>query len=97
MGRCCVESLLVGHTHRLMAHCQPLDTCPLHPCQQAPSCHVQIGQPAANLEPVDILASPRYRMLVQPKIRVITKPACSTFASTVDFVRFQSRAASLSG
>ena len=32
-------------------------------------------------------ANPRYRTLAHPKIRLITRKACSTFARTFDFVR----------
>jgi hypothetical protein len=42
-------------------------------------------------------ANPRYRTLAQPKIRLITKNACSTFARTLDFIRFFARSVSLNG
>jgi hypothetical protein len=42
-------------------------------------------------------ASPRYLTLAQPKIRLITKNACSTFARTFDLVWFLVRSDSLSG
>src|SRR4029078_6709288 len=42
-------------------------------------------------------ASPRYRTLDHPKIRLITKNTCSTFARTFDLVRLRARSASLRG
>ena len=42
-------------------------------------------------------ASPRYRTLAHPKIRLITKNACSTLARTGDFVRLQARSSLLRG
>lgn len=91
------ENLVVGSPHRLIAHGPLPDTCPLCPRQESPTCHVQIPQPQPINGQWVFFASPRYRTLAHPKIRLIAKNACSTFARTFDVVRFQARSVSLSG
>jgi hypothetical protein len=68
---------------------------PLRHCHDVPSSHVQIRQSAGDEEPqLVFFASPRYRTLENPKIRLITKITCSTLARTFDFVRFLARSSS---
>lgn len=78
----------MGGGHRLMARGQPSTPRSLRPCQEPPSHHIQIRQAAADLRQWVSFASPRYRTLAQPKLRLMIKKACSTFARTFDFVRF---------
>jgi len=68
------------------SHPHPLDS-----RHKPPTPHIEIRQPAADLDKCVFFASPRHRTLAQPKIRLITKNACSTFTRTFDFVRFRAR------
>ena len=93
----CFESLLVGRPHsprpaaRFRAHV------PYVSAKSRRRATYRFVKPQLIWSQWVFFASPRYRTLAQPKIRLITKNACSTFARTFDFVRFRSRSSSLSG
>ncbi len=61
------EDLFVGSTRHLMVCCESPETHPLRPCQEPSPCHIQIRQPAADLEPVGILGEPAVPNLGPPE------------------------------
>ena len=97
MGSRWSENLVVGSPHRLIAHGPLPDTRPSVPAKSRRRATDRFAKPQLIYSQWGFFASPRYRTLAHPKIRVITKNAGSTFARTFDFVRFRARSVSLSG
>lgn len=79
------------------ARCPFPGTCSLRFRQEPPSCHVQIRQATADLEPVGVLRQPPVPDFGPAEDPLDHQERMFDLCRTFDFVRFRSRSSSLSG
>lgn len=80
-------SVFVGVHPRRTVHIWHVHTRLLRPVNRRRRTTYRFVRPHVTQSQLVFLASPRYRTLVHPKIRFITRKTCSTFARTFALVR----------